>query len=128
MFRLAHELGIAGWVRNSGIGVLVHAEGEVSVAVMVGLRRRPVEDLPVAEDLQGGAIRAVPGEAEVGAPQAGVGHRGPAGEPLAVEVATSGDLASEQVDVEPDQALGVVRDQVGVGVADAGDGHHVNAT
>jgi hydrogenase maturation protein HypF len=45
VYRLARRLGLTGWVRNSGVGVEIHAE-TVDAAALDALRRALMDELP----------------------------------------------------------------------------------
>ena len=62
--RLARELGISGWVRNTGQGVSLELQGEEPVLAAFELRL--ASELPVAGFLRGREKRAVPLLAETG--------------------------------------------------------------
>lgn len=64
VWRLAHELRLAGWVRNDAAGVEIHAEGEP--AALVALIERLREEAPPLARVDAVSANSVPAEGHAG--------------------------------------------------------------
>jgi hydrogenase maturation protein HypF len=96
VYRLAGELGIAGWVRNDERGVVVEAEGPPdAVAAFVARLRRAA---PPLADVRGVASEAVPVVGESGFAIVASEHGGAATAPVTPDSATCEDCRAELAD------------------------------
>lgn len=98
VYRLAGELGIAGWVLNDERGVLVEAEGPAD-AVHVFLARLSADAPPLAE-VRGVAAEDVPVVGEAGFEIVSSVHGGGATAPVTPDSATCDDCLAELADPE----------------------------
>ncbi len=96
VFRLAAELGIAGWVLNDERGVLVEAEGPPD-AVHVFLARLRADAPPLAE-VRGVEAQDVPVVGEAGFEIVSSVHGGAATAPVTPDSATCDDCLAELAD------------------------------
>ena len=93
VYRVAHELGIAGWVLNDERGVLVEAEGsEEAVAALVA---RLETDAPPLADVRGVTSEDVPAIGEAGFQIVRSTRSGAPTAPVTPDTATCADCLAE---------------------------------
>ncbi|HEV7808339.1 MAG TPA: carbamoyltransferase HypF [Solirubrobacteraceae bacterium] len=96
VYRLAHELGIAGWVLNDERGVLVEAEGPAeAVAALV---RRLSADAPPLADVRGVTSEELPVTGGAGFQIVASSRSGAATAPVTPDTATCADCLAELAD------------------------------
>jgi hydrogenase maturation protein HypF len=96
VYRLAHELGIAGWVLNDERGVLVEAEGPAdAVAALV---RRLSADAPPLADVRAVTSEELPATGAAGFEIVASSRSGAATAPVTPDTATCADCLAELAD------------------------------
>jgi hydrogenase maturation protein HypF len=96
VYRLAHELGIAGWVLNDERGVLVEAEGPAeAVAALV---QRLSADAPPLADVRGVTSEELPVTGVAGFQIVASSRSGAATAPVTPDTATCADCLAELAD------------------------------
>jgi hydrogenase maturation protein HypF len=96
VYRLAHELGLSGWVLNDERGVLLEAEGAaVAVATLVARLR---SDAPPLADVRGVDAQDVPPLGDDGFAIVASSRSGAATAPVTPDTATCADCLAELAD------------------------------
>jgi hydrogenase maturation protein HypF len=96
VYRLAHELGVAGWVLNDERGVLVEAEGSAeAVATLVA---RLASDAPPLADVRAVTSEELPATGESGFQIVASSRGGAATAPVTPDTATCADCLAELAD------------------------------
>ena len=96
VYRVAHELGVSGWVLNDERGVLVEAEGsEEAVAALVARLR---SDAPPLADVRGVTSEDVPATGAAGFAIVASSRSGAATAPVTPDTATCADCLAELAD------------------------------
>jgi hydrogenase maturation protein HypF len=98
VYRLAHELGVSGWVLNDERGVLVEVEG--SSGAVDALVRRLRTDAPPLADVRGVTSAEVPATGVSGFEIVASSRSGAATAPVTPDTATCDDCLAELADPE----------------------------